>query len=43
MTMELLENPANFTALITTAQNNETLTHLEPEVTNILVKISIEL
>ena len=43
MTMELLENPANFTALVTTATNNESVAHLKPEVSNVLVQISIEI
>ena len=37
MTMELLENPANFTALVSNAQNDENNSHLSPEAGNVLV------
>ena len=37
MTMELLENPANFTALVSNAYNNESHAHLGPEAANVLV------
>jgi hypothetical protein len=43
MTMELLENPANFTALVATAASNESAAHLKPEVSNVLVQVSIEI